>query len=192
MNSINPTKIRPALLALLATTLTLSALAASPNYQVASKPVATAEFNFSVTLIPIPGRINAVSANLNFDPKNLSKTTGTVSVALAKLDTGIGLRDEHGRNFLGAEKHPNAIFTLNNISGTKTLEKNKEIKATANGKFNINGINKPLSAPITLKFDGTRVNVSTAFTITLADHNISIPGADPTVSVKVNFTLEPK
>jgi polyisoprenoid-binding protein YceI len=145
-----------------------------------------------VTLIPIPGRINAVSANLNFDPKNLGKTNGTVSVALAKLDTGIGLRDEHGRGFLGAEKHPNAIFTLNNISGTKALEKNKEIKATANGKFNINGISKPLSAPITLKFDGTRVNVSTAFTITLANHNISIPGSDPTVSVKVNFTLEPK
>ncbi len=192
MNPINVATIRPALLALMTAALTISALAANPSYQVATTPAATAEFNFSVTLIPIPGRINAVSANLYFDPKNLGKTSGTVSVALAKLDTGIGLRDEHGRGFLGAEKHPNAIFTVTSISGTKTLEKNKEIKATANGKFNINGINKPLSAPITLKFDGTRVNVSTAFNITLSDHNISIPGSDPKVAVKVNFTLEPK
>ncbi len=192
MKPLKLPKIRPTLLALLGTTLAVTALAGNLNYRVANTPAATAEFNFSVTLIPIPGRINAVSANLNFDPKDLGKTSGTVSVALAKLDTGIGLRDEHGRGFLGAEKHPNAIFTVNNISGIKALEKNKETKAIANGKFEINGINKPLSAPITLKFDGARVNVSTAFKITLADHNISIPGSDPTVAVKVNFTLEPK
>jgi polyisoprenoid-binding protein YceI len=192
MKPIQFPTIRPLLLALFGTALSISALAANTNYKTATSPAATAEFSFSVTFIPIPGRINAVSAALNFDPKNLGKTTGTVSVNLSKLDTGIGLRDEHARGYLGAEKHPNAVFTLSSIGGIKTLEKGKEATGIVIGKFDLNGISKPLSAPITLKFDGTRVNVSTAFKVTLSDHNISIPGADPTVAVKVNFTLEPK
>ncbi len=192
MKPMQSPKFRPLLLALFGAALSISALAANTNYRVANAPAATAEFNFSVTLIPIPGRINAVSAALNFDPKNLGKTTGTVSVNLSKLDTGIGLRDEHARGYLGAEKHPNAIFTLSSIGGIKNLEKGKDITGTAIGKFDLNGIAKPLNAPITLKFDGTRVNVSTTFNVTLSDHNISIPGSDPTVAVKVNFTLEPK
>jgi polyisoprenoid-binding protein YceI len=180
------------LAAALTTALTITALAANQPYTVANTPAATAEFNFRVTLIPVPGHVNAVNATLNFDPKNLAKTSGTVNVNLAKLETGIGLRDEHAKGYLGAEKHPNAIFKLERITGINALEAGKEAKATAIGKFDLNGIATPLSAPITLKLEGKRVKVSTMFDVTLADHKISIPGSDPKVDVKVNFTLEPK
>jgi polyisoprenoid-binding protein YceI len=171
--------------------LTSSATAANRLYRISSSIAATAEFNFSVTLIPVPGRINAVTAALSFDPQNLAKTSGTVNVALAKLDTGIGLRDEHARGYIGADKHPNAVFTLTRIVGATALVAGKEVKATVLGRFELNGVAIPLSAPITLKLIGKQVNVSTAFTVTLADHNISIPGSDATVGVKVNFNLEP-
>lgn len=192
MNNPIRRHFRTSLTALLAiTALGITALAANQNY-INNPSTSSAEFNFRVTLIPVPGKIKAVSANLNFDPKNISKTSGKVSVNLAKLDTGIGLRDEHARGYLGAEKHPNAVFTLVKISGATTLEAGKEVKGTAVGQFDLNGIAQPLSAPITLKLEGKHVNVSTAFDVTLADHKIEIPGADPKVDVKVNFTLEPK
>jgi polyisoprenoid-binding protein YceI len=180
------------LAAFLTAAMTVTALAVNQPYTVANTPNASAEFNFRVTLIPVPGKINAVSAKLNFDPKNLAKTSGSVSVKLAKLETGIGLRDEHARGYLGAEKHPNAVFKLERITGITTLEAGKEIKASAIGTFDLNGIATPLSAPITLKLEGKRIKVSTMFDVTLSEHNISIPGSDPKVDVKVNFTLEPK
>jgi polyisoprenoid-binding protein YceI len=183
-----------ATLAVMALTVALTGtvLAANKTYSIASSVAATAEFNFSVTLIPIPGRINAVTAALSFDPQNLAKTSGAVNVALAKLDTGIGLRDEHARGYLGASKHPNAVFTLTRIVGASALVAGKEVKGTALGRFSLNGIAVPLSAPITLKLTGKLVSVSTNFTVAFANHNISIPGADQTVTVKVNFSLEPK
>jgi polyisoprenoid-binding protein YceI len=192
MNKPTRKHIRTALTALLTTTaLGLTALAANQPYSVTSTPAASAEFNFRVTLIPVPGKVNAVTAALSVDPKNLSKTSGKVSVNLTKLDTGIGLRDEHARGYIGADKHPNAVFTLVKITGATTLEAGKEISATAVGQFDLNGISKPLSAPITLRLEGNRINVSTSFDVTLADHKIEIPGADPKVDVKVNFSLEP-
>jgi polyisoprenoid-binding protein YceI len=197
MSNLSRQPNRPTLTTLLASTtlitaLSITALATNQNYTINTPSTASAEFNFRVTLIPVPGKINAVSANLNFDPKNLSKTSGKVSVNLAKLDTGIGLRDEHARGYIGAEKHPNAIFTLKSITGIANLEAGKEVKGTAIGQFNLNGIAQPLSAPITLKLEGKRINVSTTFDVTLTDHKIEIPGADPKVDVKVNFTLEPQ
>jgi polyisoprenoid-binding protein YceI len=180
------------LAAFLTAALTVTALAANQPYTVTATPTGSAEFNFRVTLIPVPGHINAVNAKLNLDPKNLAKTSGTVSVNLAKLETGIGLRDEHARGYLGADKHPSAVFTLSRIAGITALEAGKEATATAIGKFDLNGIATPLSAPITLKLEGKRIKVSTAFDVTLSDHNISIPGSDPKVDVKVNFTLEAK
>jgi polyisoprenoid-binding protein YceI len=192
MNKPTRKHIRTTLTTLLATTaLGLTALATNQPYGVTSTPAATAEFNFRVTLIPVPGKVNAVTAALNVDPKNLNKTSGKVSVNLTKLDTGIGIRDEHARGYIGAEKHPNAVFTLVKITGLNSLEIGKEVTATAVGQFDLNGISTPLSAPITLKLEGNRIKVSTSFDVTLADHKIEIPGADPKVDVKVNFSLEP-
>ena len=183
---------RSLLITALTAALTVSALAAaSQPYRIATASPASAEFNFRVTLIPVPGRINAVTAKLNLNLQKLEQTSGTVSVNLSKLDTGIGLRDEHARGYLGADKHPNAVFTLSRVSGISKLTAGKAVTATAIGQFNINGISTPLSAPITLELTGKRVKVSTAFNVILGDHKISIPGADAAVDVKVNFSLEP-
>jgi polyisoprenoid-binding protein YceI len=176
---------------LAASLLTGAVLAASQNYS-ALNPSSSVEFNFFVTLIPVPGKVNGLSADLNFDSSNLAKTSGTIKVKLAKLDTGIALRDEHARGYLGVDKHPNAIFTLNHIEGVKALEAGKESTGIAVGSFDLNGIQHALKAPITLKLEGQRINVSTQFNVTLADHKIEIFGADPKVDVTVKFALEAK
>jgi polyisoprenoid-binding protein YceI len=191
MNLIPP-RIRLALSGLLLSTLAVTALASSQTYSTLQSAPAAAEFNFRVTLIPVPGKVNGVNAALNFDADKLSAASGTVTVNLNKLETGIELRDEHAKGYLGTDKHPNAVFTLSRITGATKLELGKSVTATAIGSFNLNGIAKPLNAPITLKRSGNSVAVSTAFNVALADHKIEIFGADPLVDVKVNFTLAPK
>jgi polyisoprenoid-binding protein YceI len=184
------TPIRQTLAALLLTGLAVTALAAPRAYRVSTTP-AQAEFAYTVTLIPVPGTVKAVSAKLNLDPKNLAATTGTVSVGLSKLETGIGLRDEHARNYLGAAKHPNAIFTVQKVLGATALTANKDTTANVVGTFNLNGISRPLTAPISLNLSGDRIAVKTNFDVLLSQHKISIPGGDDKVAVKVQFELEP-
>ena len=168
-----------------------TAIATTRTYNATKSPEAKAEFNFRVTLIPVPGTLKALEAKLNFDPKNLAGISGTVTVDLNKLETGIGLRDQHAKDALGVEQFPKAMFKIKSLKGLRTLEANKEYKAIAIGDFTLKGVSKPLEAPIVLQFDGSNLNVSTAFDVTLADHKIEVPGADPKVDVKVQFTLAP-
>lgn len=150
-----------------------------------------ATFNFRVTGIPVPGRVVGVTPKLTFSPNDLTTARGVITVNLRGLDTGITLRDEHARNFLGVAQHPTAIFTLNRIEGARTLKPGQTLNAIADGTLELNGVNVPLSAPTTLDFapDGSAINVTTKFNVTFADHHISIPGADPRTDVKVAFRL---
>jgi polyisoprenoid-binding protein YceI len=175
---------------LLALSLSVT-LAASRTYVTAKTPLANAEFNFRVTIIPVPGNVKAVDAKVNFDPKNLNDINGTVTVDLTKLETGIGLRDQHAKDALGAAQFPKAVFKIKAVKGLKTLELNKSLNATAVGDFTLKGVTKALEAPLELQFDGTKLKVSAAFDVVLAEHKIDVPNADPKVDVKVNFTLEP-
>jgi polyisoprenoid-binding protein YceI len=179
---------------LLATSIAfgLSTTIAAPRaYSVAKTPEASAEFDFRVTLIPVPGTVKAVDAQLRFDPNDLSKATGTVSVDLSKLETGIGLRDQHAKDALGVEKQPKAVFTIIRITGPKSLSKGTEQQAVAVGSFSLNGVKAPLEAPVTLSYDGSHVAVKASINITLADHKVNVTGADATVDVITKFTLIP-
>ncbi|BDP43836.1 hypothetical protein DAETH_38050 (plasmid) [Deinococcus aetherius] len=150
-----------------------------------------ATFNFRVTGIPVPGKIQGVTPKLTFSPSDLGAAQGQITVNLRGLDTGIALRDEHARNYLGVAKHPTAIFALSRIEGARTLKPGQTLNATAQGTLDLNGVKVPLSAPIALSYapDGSAINVSTAFDVTFKQHHISIPGADPQTDVKVAFRL---
>lgn len=150
-----------------------------------------ATFNFRVTGIPVPGKIEGLVPRLTFSPTDLAAAHGQVTLDLRGLDTGIGLRDEHARNYLGVARHPTAVFALRRITGAKTLRPGQTLNATAQGTLDLNGVRVALSAPIALSYaaDGSAINVSTAFDVTFRQHHISIPGADPKTDVKVAFRL---
>lgn len=150
-----------------------------------------ATFNFRVTGIPVPGKIQGVTPHLTFRPNDLSTAQGFITLALPGLDTGIALRDEHAKKFLGVAKHPTAVFTLGRITGANVLGPGQTLNATADGTLDLNGVAVPLKAPITLNYaaDGSAIGVTTAFNVSFQQHHISIPGADPTTDVKVAFRL---
>lgn len=147
------------------------------------------DFNFRVTLIPVAGHIDQVQPALKFNPADLSTASGTVTVPLSGLETGIALRDEHAKRFLGAAAHPQAVFVLSHISGVKALEPGKEVKATVDGQFTLNGVTHTLQAPIQLELQDGKIQVSTGFNVILTDYNIRILGADPATDVKVSFIV---
>ncbi|THF67869.1 YceI family protein [Deinococcus sp. Arct2-2] len=150
-----------------------------------------ASFNFRVTGIPVPGKIEGVTPKLTFSPNDLNAAHGTVTLGLVKLNTGIALRDEHARNFLGVAQHPTAVFTLKKLNTASRIQAGQTLTGTVEGTLNLNGVTVPLVSPVTLTeaADGSVIEVKTAFNVTFAQHRIAIPGADPQTDVKVMFRL---
>jgi len=162
-----------------------------PQQIAVSDTSGVANFNFRVTGIPVPGLVPGVKVKANWNPAALDKATATINVDLEKLGTGIALRDQHAKEFLGVEKHPTATFKLQSLTGVKTLKAGESAQATATGIINLNGVDHPLNAPTTLTLNGAgdRLDVITKFDVAFADHKIVIPGADPKTDVTVKFRL---
>lgn len=184
-----PPWTRPALLsALLGATLLSATLLAGAQGAVRASD-ASVTFAYRVTLIPVTGSVNALSSSGTLDFADLQATRATVRVDLGSLKTGIALRDEHAREALGAAEHPTATFTLNRFDGPTRVAAGQTVTGDASGSFTLNGVTRPLRAPVTLTRSGERLNVRSAFTLRPQEYGVNVRGADQTTSVTVNFTL---
>lgn len=168
--------------------LTSAALAGGAPYTASDAAV---QFAYRVTLIPVSGSANALSAATSLDFDDLRATRATVKVDLTSLKTGIGLRDRHAREALGAGEHPQAVFTVTGYSGPARIAPGQTLKGEVRGTFALKGVTRPLTAPVTLSRSGDRLRVETQFTLHPQDHGVSVPGADQTTTVTATFTLRP-
>jgi polyisoprenoid-binding protein YceI len=205
MNTLSVSPARPGVprrLLLIGASLALiglGVLGAGTVYVFSSQPApiavsdqsGTAQFNFRVTGIPVPGVVPGVQVQASWNPTDLRRAAATVKVDLEKLNTGIALRDTHAKAFLGVTKHPVATFTLDSVQGASSLRAGQQREGVAEGHFTLNGVSQPLKAPITLALDaaGQKLNVTAHFNVAFADYRISIPGADPQTDVTVKFRL---
>ncbi len=182
--------------AALTLTLAVGGLAAAQQakpYAAVAATTPQAQFNFRVTLIPVPGRVQQVTASLKLDPLRPQDVTGTVQVPLKTLMTGIKLRDEHARNYLKAGQFPFATFRVGKLSGVPALPVGQEVRGQVSGTFSLAGVTRPLTAPVTLRREASgRINVSTMFDIPLREHGISIRGADKNTDVRLKFAVTAK
>ncbi len=176
-----------------------AALGAGAVYVFSTQPVqvavtdtaGVANFNFRVTGIPVPGVVSGVQVKAAWNPNALEGSKATVTVPLEKLNTGIALRDEHAKNYLGVKAHPQATFKLDSLEGFSKLSAGQSVQGKAKGIFNLNGVDHALTAPTTLTLDaaGKKLEVTTKFDVAFSDYKISIPGADPKTDVTVKFRL---
>lgn len=164
-----------------------------------------ATFESNAPLEDIVGVSNQVEAMVMIDINNLSNSKGKVTVDLTKLNTGISLRDEHLRSdmWLNTSKFPNAIFTLNKISGASKLTNGKKTNVKLHGTFTLHGVTKDIVADgeITYfeesertksKIAGNLLKVNADFDIKLSDYGVEIPSmvagkVDETIKVSTNF-----
>lgn len=149
-----------------------------------------AQFNFRVTGIPVPGVVPGLQAKVQLDPEHMATTHGTITADLAKLNTGLALRDEHARNYLGVAAHPTATFALSKLEGLDRIAPGEHKAGYAVGTLSVNGAMRPVKAPIEFDFTNVQVlAVSTHFNLAFQDYNIDIPGADPQTDISAKFQL---
>ncbi|MCB9728086.1 MAG: YceI family protein [Deltaproteobacteria bacterium] len=97
----------------------------------------------------ITGITNAVSGEVKVDLANPSMATGTVSIPVDSIKTGIPTRDEHlqGEQWLDAKAHPQITFEIDKIdTKAKALKPGEKVEATVHGKITIKGVTKPVKA----------------------------------------------
>ncbi|MFB9992324.1 YceI family protein [Deinococcus oregonensis] len=150
----------------------------------------TATFEHKVRFINVKGNITDVTSTVQLDPADLAATKGSVTVPVVKLKTGLGLRDEHARSevALNASKFPNAVFTLEKLTGGKLVE-GQTLSTTATGKLTIKGKTLPVTAPVKATLQDGKVNVSTQFKINPHDYEVNYPGSSDSATLNVTFTL---
>jgi len=95
-------------------------------------------------------------------------------VLLASLDTGIGLRNRHMReNCLETDKYPYASYKAHITKVEKQSDGSFAI--TAEGKFTIHGVEKPMTITGTVTQENNGYHVKSDFVVRLTDHNIEVP-----------------
>ncbi len=114
-----------------------------------AKGVNNIAFMLDAPLESISGTGNDISGTVNFDPKNPSATTGSISLKTESLMVTNSVMRDHmlGAGWLDAKKHPEITFTAKKV--TTTQQEGKAIKATVVGDLTLKGITKEVTAPIT-------------------------------------------
>ncbi|RDC55999.1 YceI family protein [Pedobacter chinensis] len=104
------------------------------------------------------------------------------------------LMQEHfNENYLESDQYPTASFK-GSIEPNINWTKNGEYNVMAKGIFTIHGVGKTRTIPAKISIKDGSVNITSAFDVACADHDIRIPTLVFTkiakvISVKVNGTL---
>lgn len=104
--------------------------------------------------------------------------SGTFSVDLAKLDTGLDLRNEHmHKKYLETEKNPIAVMKLEPV---KT-----GIDKTFKGHLSLHGVTKEVTGEV---IESTATSLKAKFVVNITDFGIEKPGYKGiTVGEKLNI-----
>jgi polyisoprenoid-binding protein YceI len=174
----------------------------------------------SLALIAITGSVFAqnlttTSATVSFDattpidalPKadnktviaSLNKTTGAVLFEAAVNNfafTNAMIQDHfNGEKWMNSTAFPKFSFSgkIDKLSKVK-FAKDGVYKVTVTGNLIVKGVSKEVKTPATITVAGGKVSAATAFSITLADYNITGPAIDggkvakqPKITVAASF-----
>jgi polyisoprenoid-binding protein YceI len=131
----------------------------------------------------INGSTNAVKGSFVFEGAKLS---GTFSVPVASLKTGISDRDEHLQNdkWMDATKHPQIVLTFAPTKVPDSVWKGTETTLEVPGEFQMHGVKKTEKIKLTLRYfpeseatkkrlPGNLLRAKAEFQLTLSDYAIA-------------------
>lgn len=118
-------------------------------------------------------------------------TTVTITVPLAKIQTGIEVRDKHTKEHLEVDKYPNAELKVAR-SALKFPADGAESSGDAKGKMTIHGQTKDVTFKYSAKNSGGTLDIKGSTTVNINDYGIKTPSylgvsVKPDVDVYSNF-----
>ncbi len=126
------------------------AFAAPVSYKIDPAHTAVAFVVNHIGFSNVIGRFNTVGGDISFDKDAVEKSTVTVTIDSASIDTNHAKRDEHLRSpdFFNAKEFPKLTFKSTRIE--KTGDKTGKL----HGDLTMLGVTKPVVLDITFNKDG--------------------------------------
>jgi polyisoprenoid-binding protein YceI len=183
---------------ILTSALVASALMASgaqaAQYRI-DKEGAHASINFKIQHLGyswLTGRFNDFEGQFSYDEKMPEKSTIEVVINTKSLDSNHAERDKHlkGKDFLNVGKFPQAKFKS---SEYKVIDENSAI---VTGSFELNGVTKNISFPVTKigagndPWGGYRMGFEGKTSLKLADYGISYNLGPASTVVELSLYIE--
>ena len=179
----------------LAALVGLTAVAAqATDFDILKAPdsaVSTASYTSDADLETISGTSVQVSGTIATDLKDPSKTSGSFSIPVTSLLSGVPMRDEHmaGKDWLNAAEFPNITFAIKSLKlkgDNKALTAGSSVQADATGDFTLHGVTKTITIPVRASYreiaagqvyglEGNILRIETSFSIKLSDYGVNIP-----------------
>jgi polyisoprenoid-binding protein YceI len=125
-------------------------------------------FGYRQMGVPLDGKFNKFSAQVNFDPAQIAKAQARIEIDLASIDTGSADGNEEvvGKQWFNVKTFPTASFVS---TGIKALGGNRY---QALGKLSIKGKTLDVVTPVTFQTQGTRGIFEGTFEIKRLDYAI--------------------
>jgi polyisoprenoid-binding protein YceI len=129
------------------------------------------------------GIFRTLKGDVSFDEKNLAASKFNVTIDVASINTGNGLKNTHakGGNWLDAKKYPEITFVSKEIvkSGNGY---------TAKGELTIHGVKKEFSIPFTF----AKNTFNAKFDVNRNDYGIGSPGGKVDDVIKLEVSVPVK
>jgi polyisoprenoid-binding protein YceI len=138
---------------------------------------------------PAGMKIDGTTADLTMSDDGKSVV---VTVPLANLSTGIGLRDHHMKEkYLEVQKYPAAILTIAR-SALKYPQPGEQAAADVAGSLQLHGQTRPVTVHYDAKGEGATSAVHGSFHVNMNDFGITVPvylgvTVKPEVDVSASF-----
>lgn len=149
-------------------------------------------------LIEIPGFFRDFTGSVNYDSKDVTKSTVEFTAKATSIDTGVAARDNHLRSadFFEVAKYPEITF-----KSTKITKKGKSWLVT--GDFTMKGVTKSITFPFNIvgwlpatERSPARMGIMASTSLNRRDYGINygsnLPSGIPAISdiVNIEFAIE--
>ena len=140
-------------------------------------------------------KTTALSGSLTESASGSRAFDGSLAVDLRTLDTGIGLRNEHLKDYLEVDKGPQFdTATLSEIDVNGFNPDAPEGKGSFTGLLTLHGVTQTVTGVVDVRRTGAGLHVKASFPVDLPLYSIRKPrylgiGVKDTVQVEVSFAV---
>ena len=114
------------------------------------------------------GRFHRLGGEIVVDPKDLSTAKVTLSIEVASIDTGIGLRDNHLRSedFFDVKRFPTITFESIRVEATGR-------RANVHGRLTLHGVTREVAVPVDVALTDLAIVASGEFVVNRGDYGLT-------------------